>query len=130
MIKLFLENSRTWRSYKLYTLKTITTQISLQVHYNGLHCGIITESDSLFKYPYSVKIQENTDQKKLRIRTLFTQCKIQVSSFCTTNFAATLTQTLKYLINPINQGETISQGYEWSVKIMTTYHQKWELKIT
>ena len=27
MIKLFLENSRTWWSYKLYTLKTITTQI-------------------------------------------------------------------------------------------------------
>ena len=26
------------------------------------------------KSPYSVRIQENTDQKKLRIWTLFTQC--------------------------------------------------------
>ena len=27
------------------------------------------------KYPYSVRMQENTDQKKLRIWTIFTQCK-------------------------------------------------------
>ena len=30
---------------------------------------------SVHKSPYSVWIQENTDQKKLRISTLFTQCK-------------------------------------------------------
>ena len=29
------------------------------------------------KSPYSVRIQENTDQKKLRIWTLFTQCTVQ-----------------------------------------------------
>ena len=26
--------------------------------------------------PYSVRIQENTDQKKLRIWTIFTQCEL------------------------------------------------------
>ena len=30
---------------------------------------------------YSVRIQENTDQKKLRIWTLFTQCYVSVFSF-------------------------------------------------
>ena len=29
------------------------------------------------KSPYSVRIQENKDQKKIRIRTLFTQCKLK-----------------------------------------------------
>ena len=32
-------------------------------------------ADILRKSPYSVRIQENTDQKKLRIWTLFTQCE-------------------------------------------------------
>ena len=31
----------------------------------------------VFSSPYSVRIQENTDQKKLRIWTLFTQCNLQ-----------------------------------------------------
>ena len=35
-----------------------------------------TESFLLCKSPYSVRIRENTDQKKLRIWTLFTQRKI------------------------------------------------------
>ena len=30
------------------------------------------------KSPYSVRVQENKDQKKLRIRTLFRQCKLQI----------------------------------------------------
>ena len=29
-------------------------------------------------FPYSVRMRENTDQKKLRIRTLFKQCVIQL----------------------------------------------------
>ena len=39
-------------------------------------------------YPYSVRMRENTDQKKLRIWTLFTQCiwQKQAESFLTKNF--------------------------------------------
>ena len=40
---------------------------------------IRTEYGDLWsKSPYSVRIQESTDQKKLRIWTLFTQCKSSV----------------------------------------------------
>ena len=35
-----------------------------------------TESFLVFIFPYSVRIQGNTDQKKLRIWTLFTQCSL------------------------------------------------------
>ena len=38
-------------------------------------CTRIEYGDLLRKSPYSVRIQENTDQKKLRIGTLFTQCR-------------------------------------------------------
>ena len=38
--------------------------------------------DWLRKSPYSVWIQENTDQKKLRIWTFFTQCSFVSSSTC------------------------------------------------
>ena len=31
----------------------------------------------VFSGPYSVRMRENTDQKKLRIWTLFTQCKLR-----------------------------------------------------
>ena len=34
--------------------------------------SFLNYKDLLSKYPYSVQIQENTDQKKLRIWTLFT----------------------------------------------------------
>ena len=41
--------------------------------------GLNTEICSLIcKSPYSVQIWENTDQKKLRIRKLFTQCLISL----------------------------------------------------
>ena len=58
--------------------------------YDGSHCGKSVQIRSFFwsvcsfvqtnygdlrsKYPYSVRIQENTDQKKLHIWTLYTQC--------------------------------------------------------
>ena len=35
-----------------------------------------TEFFLVRKSPFSVRIQENTDQKKLRIWTLFTQCNL------------------------------------------------------
>ena len=35
----------------------------------------------VFSGPYSVRIRENTDQKKLRIWTLFTQCKFSIHIF-------------------------------------------------
>ena len=38
--------------------------------------------DLLRKSPYSVRIQENTDQKKLRIWKFFTQCFFVSSSTC------------------------------------------------
>ena len=34
----------------------------------------------VFSRPYSVQMRKNTDQKKLRIWTLFTQCKLRLSS--------------------------------------------------
>ena len=37
-------------------------------------CIRIEYGDLLRKSPYSIRIQENTDQKELRIWTLFTQC--------------------------------------------------------
>ena len=37
--------------------------------------------------PYSVPIQENTDQKKLHIWTLFTQCKIVLNGKHNSNVA-------------------------------------------
>ena len=36
--------------------------------------------DLLRKSPYSVQIQENTDHKKLRIWTLFTQCDNSITN--------------------------------------------------
>ena len=38
--------------------------------------------DLLCKSPYSVRIQENMDQKKLRLWTLFTQCIHNESPIC------------------------------------------------
>ena len=45
-------------------------------------CSIRTEyGDLLRKSPYSVRIQENEDQKKLCIWTLFTQCLTNLKNF-------------------------------------------------
>ena len=38
--------------------------------------GLNTEIYFIIKFPYSVRIQENTDQEKLRFGTLFTQCLV------------------------------------------------------
>ena len=46
----------------------------------GFSCVQTEYGDLLRKSPYSVRIQENTDQKKLRIRTLFTQCLVYGAS--------------------------------------------------
>ena len=62
------------------------------MHYEKYHCVKSVQIQSFFwslffcirteygdlrsKYPYSVRIQENTDQKKLRIWTFYTQCII------------------------------------------------------
>ena len=42
-------------------------------------CGVFLVC--IFLYSYSIRIQENTDQKKLRIWTLFTQWSLQASNY-------------------------------------------------
>ena len=64
-----------------------STEIEIQISYNcvksvqirsffwSVFCRIWTEyGDLLCKSPYSVQIWENTDQKKLRIWTIFMRC--------------------------------------------------------
>ena len=51
--------------------------VQIQSFFWSVFSCIRTEyGDLLRKSPYSVRIQENTDQKKLRIWTLFTQCSL------------------------------------------------------
>ena len=50
--------------------------VYLFIHCFGRSCEILHIS------PYSVRMRENTDQKKLRIWTLFTQCFSELHDFC------------------------------------------------
>ena len=51
--------------------------IQIQIFFWSVFSCIRTEyGDLLCKSSYSVQIQENTDHKKLRIWTLFTQCRL------------------------------------------------------
>ena len=45
-----------------------------QKHYNKILCNTSLREKILRIFPYSVRMSENTDQKKLRIWTLFMQC--------------------------------------------------------
>ena len=55
------------------------------------------------KSPYPVRIQENTDQKKLRIWTLFTQCSLfLIANFAQASASVLKSNLLKYRIGYIN----------------------------
>ena len=54
--------------------------VQLRSYFWSVFSCIPTEyGDLLCKSPYSVRIQENTDQRKPRIRTIFTQCRQKFS---------------------------------------------------
>ena len=58
--------------------------VQMRTFFWSVYSCIRTEyRDLLLKSPYSVQIQENTDQKKLRIWTLFTQYYIHQKQFPT-----------------------------------------------
>ena len=57
--------------FDFHSMKTV----EIWSHFWSVFSYIHTEYvDLLSKSPYSVQMQENTDQKQLRIWTLFTQC--------------------------------------------------------
>ena len=65
----------------------------------GFSCIQTEYGDLQSKFPYSVRIQENTEQKKLRIWTLFTQCEpfYLKSIFTLQDGETTLHLTVRYL---------------------------------
>ena len=65
--------------WSFHCLKTWNVQI--QIFFWSVFSCVRTEYEDLrSKSPYPVRIQENTDQKKIRIWTLSTQCKLELKT--------------------------------------------------
>ena len=61
----------------LHMLTTLLEKCPNTGFFSGLYFPVFGLNTEI----YSVRVQENTDQKKLRIWTFFTQCYVSVFSF-------------------------------------------------
>ena len=72
----YLKNSK--QSYRYLLLLTCVKSVQIRSYFWSEFSFILTEyRDLRRKSLYSVQIQENTDEKKLRIWTFFTQCQYE-----------------------------------------------------
>ena len=68
-----------WTTLKNFILHHYVKSVQIRSFFWSVFSCIRTEyGELLHKSTYSFQIQENTDQRKLRIRTLFTQCMRQL----------------------------------------------------